>query len=179
MTTKQQAVTAKGGRKLTAKQAAFVQEYLIDLNATQAAIRAGYSGKTAQQTGSENLAKPVIQSAIQEALNKRKERTEVTQDYVIRELVNVIEICTGQKDTAITEVIKNFQEGSIDAHDVSKKLFDASGANRALELLGKHLGMFADKHEITGKDGGPVEMITLTKEAYKEARKEMLANDDC
>ncbi|MFW5438107.1 terminase small subunit [Paenibacillus apiarius] len=69
---------------LTAKQNAFVQEYLIDLNATQAAIRAGYSAKTARKIGQENLTKPDIQKAIQEAMGERSERTEITADMVLR-----------------------------------------------------------------------------------------------
>lgn len=74
---------------LTAKQRRFVEEYLVDLNATQAAIRAGYSEKTARQAGAENLSKPVIAEAIQEAQKARSERTEVTQDRVIAELAKI------------------------------------------------------------------------------------------
>ena len=70
-------------KQLTAKQSRFVEEYLIDLNATQAAIRAGYSKNTARQTGSENLTKPEIQNAIAEAVKARSERVEVAQDRVI------------------------------------------------------------------------------------------------
>ncbi|WP_213431657.1 terminase small subunit, partial [Paenibacillus dendritiformis] len=74
---------------LTAKQKAFVQEYLIDLNATQAAIRAGYSAKTARKIGAENLTKPDIQKAIQEAMERREKRTEITQDRVLQELAKI------------------------------------------------------------------------------------------
>ena len=77
--------------KLTAKQARFVAEYLIDLNATQAAIRAGYSEKTASETGYENLRKPQIAEAVQKALAERSERTEVTQDYVLTAIKDTIE----------------------------------------------------------------------------------------
>lgn len=77
------AVKAETG--LTPKQASFVAEYLIDLNATQAAIRAGYSVKTAQEIGAENLSKPIIASAITKAREQRSERTEITQDRVLRE----------------------------------------------------------------------------------------------
>ena len=72
--------------KLTAKQQRFVDEYLIDLNATQAAIRAGYSEKTAFSIGTENLRKPLIQKAIQQRKQAREQRTEITQDRVIQEL---------------------------------------------------------------------------------------------
>lgn len=74
---------------LTSKQELFVQEYLIDLNATQAAIRAGYSKKTAHSIGSENLCKPEIAEAIAHAKAARSERTEVTQDRVIAELAKI------------------------------------------------------------------------------------------
>lgn len=69
---------------LTAKQKRFVQEYLVDLNATQAAIRAGYSAKTASETGYDNLRKPQIAAAIEKAMNKREKRTEITQDMVLQ-----------------------------------------------------------------------------------------------
>ena len=71
---------------LTARQTRFVGEYLIDLNGTQAAIRAGYSRKTARNIASENLAKPDIQEAIQKAQKARSERTRITQDQVIQGL---------------------------------------------------------------------------------------------
>lgn len=179
MTTKQKAVTARGGRKLTPKQKRFVEEYLVDLNATQAAIRAGYSQRTAGQIGEQNLKKLEIKQAIQEAQSKRAERTELTQDYVIQELIKVVEVCTGQKETVITEVLKNTMDNTVHAHDTERKLYDASAANRALELLGKHLGMFKDKVELSGANGAPVEVITLTEDRYKQAREEMLADDDC
>lgn len=114
-------------KKLTPKQARFVEEYLIDLNATQAEIRAGYSKKTAQQMGAENLTKPVVAEAIKNAQAKRSERTLVTQDDVIRGLLTEAE----------------WQgEGSSHSARVS-----------AWGHLGKHLGMFTNKTEITGKDG--------------------------
>lgn len=74
---------------LTAKQQRFVEEYLIDLNATQAAIRAGYSEATAKEIGCENLTKPNIAAAVAEAMQKRSERTEITQDMVLRELAKL------------------------------------------------------------------------------------------
>lgn len=74
---------------LTAKQQRFVDEYLIDLNATQAAIRAGYSAKTAGQIGDENLKKPQIAAAVAERMKAREQRTEITQDMVLRELAKI------------------------------------------------------------------------------------------
>ncbi|WP_095151875.1 terminase small subunit [Pseudomonas sp. Irchel s3b5] len=74
---------------LTAKQQRFVDEYLKDLNATQASIRAGYSKKTAASIGQENLTKPEIAKALKEAMQGRSERTAITQDMVLRELAKI------------------------------------------------------------------------------------------
>ena len=80
---------------MTPKQERFVEEYLVDLNATQAAIRAGYSEQTARQIGAQNLSKLVIQQAIEAARNKRSERVELTQDEVVRDLRELRDICMG------------------------------------------------------------------------------------
>lgn len=133
--------------KLTDKQQRFVSEYLIDLNATQAAIRAGYAKKTAGSIGQENLKKPEIQKAISEAMLKQQERTELTADEVIADLREVRNICLGRKKVKIVEVAKF--EGMINTSEIEVKMIDPAGANRALELLGKHIGMFSDKVDVT------------------------------
>lgn len=133
--------------KLTDKQKRFVSEYLIDLNATQAAIRAGYSAKTAGRIGGENVQKPEIQKAISEAILKQQERTELTADEVIADLREVRNICLGRKKVKIVEVAKF--EGVINTSEIEAKMIDPAGANRALELLGKHIGMFSDKVDVT------------------------------
>lgn len=74
---------------LTAKQQRFVDEYLTDLNATQAAIRAGYSEKTARSISNENMTKPDIQAAIAKGMQARSGRVEITQDMVLRELAKI------------------------------------------------------------------------------------------
>lgn len=109
---------------LTDKQQIFVNEYLIDLNATKAAVRAGYSEKTAYSIGSENLRKPEIQKAIEKAFNERKARVLVTQDDVVNGLL---------------DEAKNKDEGASHSARVS-----------AWAHLGKHLGMFTDKVEVSG-----------------------------
>lgn len=76
---------------LTARQRRFVDEYLVDLNATQAAIRAGYSAKTARQTAAENLSKPVISEAIAAAKSARSERTKIDADWLLRRLADEAE----------------------------------------------------------------------------------------
>lgn len=164
--------------KLTDKQAIFCQEYMVDLNATQAAIRAGYSEDSAQQTGSENLSKPVIKKKISDLMELRKKRTEITSDRVLVELskigfadVRKMFSNTGQlllpseidDDTAAAlqsiEVVSN---GIGDAMEYTHKikLNDKKGA---LELIGKHLKLFTDKTELSGPDGRPMEVKTFTE----------------
>ena len=147
---------------LTKKQKLFVEEYLIDLNATQAAIRAGYSPDTAQQMGSENLSKPVIKNAIDKAIADRSRRTGINQDRVIQEIakmaflnpVDVIDMDeatikgeANRDDTACIASVKvkviPGEGGNITEREV--KTYDKL---KALELLGKHLGMWNDKLDV-------------------------------
>ncbi|WP_426789152.1 terminase small subunit [Achromobacter xylosoxidans] len=147
---------------LTDKQRRFVDEYLVDLNATQAAIRAGYSQKTARQIGDENLSKPDIAEAVQEAQVTRAKRTEVTQDEVINDLRELRDICMGRKPIRVTEVFKNAQAGTAESVEVDVNAFEPTAANKALELLGKHIGMFKEKLEHSGPDGGPIPTMPTT-----------------
>ena len=117
---------------LTPKQQRFVEEYLIDLNATQAAIRAGYSEKTAQEIGSENLSKPMVAKAIAEAQEKLSNKAQVTVEMVVQGLLNEA---------------KDLSEGSTQSARVS-----------AWAHLGKHLGMFKDKIEHSGDPNNPINM---------------------
>lgn len=159
---------------LTAKQRKFVEEYLVDLNATQAAIRAGYSQKTAKSIGQENLTKPDIQAEVQKAMQKASERTEITQDYILTGLKGVAERCLQEIKPLLNmrgQQVKD-DEGNL------LFVFNASGANRAFELLGKHLGMFTDKTELTGPNGGPIETkhsgtVTLTADLKSKSLDEL------
>lgn len=139
--------------KLTDKQTAFVREYLVDLNATQAAIRAGYSERTASRIGPQLLGKTCVREAIEKAQAKRAQRVEVTQDYVLSNLVEIVE-----RTMQRAPVLDRKGEQVTDEEGRAVWTFDAKGANRALELLGKHLGIFTDKvkAEVSGPDGGPV-----------------------
>ena len=130
--------------QLTEKQRLFVAEYLIDLNATQAAVRAGYSKRTAQRIGSENLSKPLISEAIQEKANERIKRTEIDADWVLQEQVRVYKKCMQDE-----EVI------SKDGDKIGEYKFDSSGANKALDGVGKHVNVNAFK--ATDEAGVPID----------------------
>ena len=139
-------------KKLTPRQQRFVAEYRIDLNATQAAIRAGYSEKTARQTGSENLSKPAIQEAIARAMRKRSEATEIDAEWVLRQAMELHLRCMSE-----IKPVNNPKTGKQIYNDDGNALFkfNASGASRALELIGKHIdiGAFRDRLEVNS--GGP------------------------
>lgn len=145
---------------MTKKQQRFVEEYLIDLNATQAAIRAGYKPDNAQQMGSENLSKPVISAAIAKAMAERSKRTGINQDRVIRELARIgFAKITDIIDPATAKIRPDAKEDDLACIQSVKIKPNEFGIERevrlcdkksALELLGKHLGMFTDKIDLNG-----------------------------
>jgi terminase small subunit len=153
--------TSKGVVKLTDKQKRFIEEYLVDLNATQAAIRAGYSERTAYSIGEENLKKPEIKRAIEEAQLNRSSRVQITQDDVIRMLIENIEKSSGTKQVVITQTRKS-EDGEFVGDDVAQFVYEPSSVNKALELLGKHLGMFKDKLDLTTGDKPLPTVINVT-----------------
>lgn len=134
--------------QLTAKQQKFVEEYLVDLNATKAAIRAGYSAKTAAAIGAENLTKPEIADSIAAARQAQSERTAVTADYVISNLAQIVERC--MERAPVFEGRGEDRDQATDDEGNHIWEFNATGANKALELLGKHLQLFTDKVEHSG-----------------------------
>ena len=125
---------------LNAKQQQFVLEYIVDFNATQAALRAGYSAKTAARIGSENLQKPDIQLAVTRAINARQKRTEITEDYVLSTIRDTVERC--RQAEPVTD-----REGN----PTGEYRFDAAATLKGCELLGKHLKMWTDKTEHSGE----------------------------
>ena len=146
-------------KRLTKKQQLFVDEYLIDLNATQAAIRAGYSVDTAKEIGCENLTKPNIQEAIAKTMAERSKRTGVNQDRVVLELAriafvnieDVVNTDTGEilpnastDDLACIESVKFKQSDNQYGGSIEREVKFASKL-KALEKLGQHLGMWNDK----------------------------------
>jgi phage terminase small subunit len=164
----------KKTRKLTARQARFVAEYLVDLNACQAAIRAGYSPKVAETCGPRLLRNAQVADAISKAKEARTVRTEITQDRVLEELaalafsdvthysvddagrLTVADGAPPSSRRAISSIKKRRivdKDGGV-THEVEIKLWDKPGP---LKLAGRHVGLFPDRVEITGKNGGPVE----------------------
>lgn len=148
--------------KLTDKQQCFVDEYLIDLNATQAAIRAGYSAKTADRIGPELLGKTCVSEAISKKMAARSRRTGVNAERVVLELAKVafakmtdivdskgrIKEDASPDDLACIESIKYKESDNEYGGSVEREVKIASKL-KALELLGKHLGMWSDKFNVT------------------------------
>jgi phage terminase small subunit len=130
--------------KLTAKQQRFCDEYLIDLNATQAAIRAGYSKKTANRIGTENLSKLVIREYIENRMAEKEAALIANQDEVLKYLTSVLR---GQsKSTEI--VIEGLGDGSTKARKMEKEPSEKDKL-KAAELLGKRYGLYTEKVEET------------------------------
>lgn len=155
-------------RPLTPKQARFVSEYLVDLNATQAAIRAGYSARTAAEQGFENLTKPQIADAIAVHQKAREARTGVTADRVISELARIAfgnqraVMTWGADGVSLRESTELTDDEAALVSEVAETVSAAGNGLKlkthdkvkALELLGKHLGMFVDKVEHSGSIAG-------------------------
>lgn len=136
---------------LNPKQARFVEEYLLDLNAAEAARRAGYSKRTAKQKGYELLHMPKIEEAVTAAKQARSERTQADQDWIIERLVENV------KRAMQLEPVTDREGKSTGEH-----VYQGSVANKALELLGRHEGMFTDNIKLSGG------LKTTHEEALKE-----------
>lgn len=175
--------------KLAARQQRFVEEYLIDLNATQAAIRAGYSAKTATSQANRMLTFVDIQNAIAKAKNRRSKKTEVTQERVLLELARIAfgdnrKLMTwGPGGVALRSSTELSDDDAALVSEVSETITD-KGSNikiktndkmKALELLGRHLGMYREKMEVTGDDGGPIQYKNMTDEEKQKRITELLA----
>lgn len=135
---------------LSPKQQRFCEEYLVDLNATQAAVRAGYSKKTAGQIGFEQLRKPDVQAHINTLRAEQSKRTQVNADYVIKNFQEIVERCMQRSPVMI-------RVGSETVHAVDEEgrhvwRFDAMGANTANTKLGEILGLFNKKDDTPPED---------------------------
>jgi len=165
--------------KLTPKQMRFVDEWLIDFNGKQAAIRAGYSAKTAEATAARLLRNVKVQAEISRRQKDLQRRTEISQDRVVKELARIafadatdyacVETLTYENEDGTvspvqivspkdTDTLSDDQRAAIagikhGANGIEVKLHDKI---KALELLGRHIGMFNDKLSLSGTDGGPL-----------------------
>lgn len=170
-------VKATKDTELTDKQAQFCAEYLVDLNATQAAIRAGYSAKTARVTAQGLLTKPHVEERLRVLMTERATRTQVTADRVISEVARIgfADIRSLFSADGSLLPVSEWPEGiaaAVASVEVDA-LFEGYGEERkqigvtqkvklwdkpkSLEMLGRHLKLWVERHEHTGPNGGPIE----------------------
>ena len=157
--------------KLTSKQEKFCNEYLIDLNATQAAIRAGYSVKTAKQIGTENLSKPIIAAKIAESKEIRNKRIEIDQDFVIKNLMKAMKISLGEEDTY---VVGNF-DGTTDSMPMKKT--DIANFLKVQDMLAKHTGLYEKDNEQSNGGLEIIQPIVISDELAKKLNTDL--EDEC
>ena len=160
---------------LSNKQQRFCEEYIKDANATQAYIRAGYSKGGARESASRLLSKVNIRAYIDELRKPITEKCLVDAEFVINSLVNVAQKCQQAKPVMVFNPIDKCmehkkeeyldEEGKVTVENLYE--FDSSGANRALELLGKHLKLFTDKIEHSVSD----DLAKVIMEARERAAK--------
>lgn len=163
---------------LTKKQKRFVEEYLIDLNATQAAIRAGYSPDSAGQIGEQNLKKLEIRAHIDKAMAERSKRTGINQDRILMELAKIALVNPGrvintddatirkdatEEDLAAVQSFK-VKESFSENGQMTEREVRMADKLKALELLGKHLGMFKDRVEVSGLKEEKTKLDDLIKQ---------------
>lgn len=146
--------TSKGVVKLTPKQEKFCQLY-IELGNASEAYRQSYdcskmASKTVNEVAARMLTNCKIAARVEELQREHRQRHNITVDKIIADLQEVRDICMGRKSVVLTDVIKNAQEGSVNAVDSPVFVFEPTSANKALELLGKHLGMFTQKMKLSG-----------------------------
>jgi phage terminase small subunit len=168
---------------MTPLQAAFCEEYLVDLNGTQAAIRAGYSPRGARIRAGELLRKPKVKAVIDAAMAARSARTGITAERVLEEIAktaftDIRALFDGHGRLKRPEDLEDDIASSIASIEVVTKPggMDEDGNKtvehihkikqwdkiKALELLGKHLGMFVDRHRLEGANGGAVKFVIET-----------------
>lgn len=129
--------------KMTEKQKRFCDEYLVDLNGTQAAIRAGYSEKTARTIAAENLTKPNIRKYIDERMKEKEKELIADQDEVLKYLTSVLR---GMSQSEIV-VVENIGDFTSEARRIQKAP-DEKERLKAAELLGKRYNLFSDKMKV-------------------------------
>ncbi len=139
----------------------FCQEYAVDYNGTQAAIRAGYEEKSARQQASRLLSQEEILNRIMELQADQVKRLAITQDYVVMQLLDTYKCCR----EAAPVMQYDYDLGKM--VETGTYQFDSKGALRALELLGKHLGMYGPKSAPAGQNGGNL-LTRLTEETGED-----------
>ena len=175
--------------KLSAKQERFCQEYMVDLNAAQAAIRTGYSERSAKVKGCQILSMPHIKARIKELKSKRIARVEANADYVLRRLIEIDELDVSDildangNILAVSDWPQSWRR-TVSGVDVSE-LFDGSGDERKvagllkkikwpdklrnLELLGKHIDVGAFRETIDHNHSGEIEVRSITRRVVDPA----------
>lgn len=156
------------GGSLSAKQARFVEEYLLDLNATQAAIRAGYSERTARQQGARLLTNVDIATAIEAGQKERSSRVEASQDYVLRSVIEVMERCK-QASPVLDRSGNPVMVETADGELAPAFTFNAMGVLKGAEMIGKHLGMFKDG-ATAPYEAPPLNITISVREAVGDVR---------
>lgn len=171
---------AEKKNKLTEKQKAFCEQYFIDFNATHAAIRAGYSVESAADIGSENMKKPHIAAEIERIRAELSAKTGVTPERVLRELAKIafaspsdaIDFNTGEiidkEAAAAIASVKIKQIPNRDGEMIIEHDIRFADRTKALELCGKHMGMFKDNVQLSG-EGGAI-TVKLEGEVEKWAK---------
>ena len=163
-------------RPLTPKQKCFVEEYLVDLNATQAAIRAGYSERTADVQGPRLLGNVRVRDALQEAFQKRSKRTDITADRVLQEYArigfgDIREVVEWEADKVTMKPSEDLTDdvaaaiGEVQQTSNGDLKVKLHSKVTALDAMAKHLGMFVDRHQVehSGEIGPRDVRITLVK----------------
>lgn len=130
---------------ITPKQERFCQEYIVDYNGAQAAVRAGYAANSARKTASRMLTNADILARVRELQREQTARLALTQDYVLQQLVDTYRCCREPEPVLVYDPDAG---GMVES---GKYQFDSKGALRALELIGKHLGMYQDKLKLDAK----------------------------
>lgn len=149
--------------KLNRRQELFCQEYMIDLNATQAAIRAGYSERTARSQGNRLLTNVDVLARVKELKSKRAEKLELDAYWVLKRLMDI-------SDRSIqAEPVMEWDHALGEMVATGEYQFDSNGANKATELIGKHIGLFDPKFKHVDKlTDAQIEKIRADTEFVKE-----------
>ena len=150
--------------QLTERQIKFIDEYLIDLNATQAAIRAGYSSKGAEAQGSRLLANNKIATRVEARRLELSEATKVNQEWVLNRLIEISNKCVQavpvMEFDPVAKEMRQKKALNDKGEEVGVFMFDSNGANKATELIGKHLGFFEkDNRQINVFQGIQIEIV--------------------